>query len=150
MDLTIQNILKLLYPETSTNNNTNINTISQNEQEPLITNNLTSPSIDFLNTNNLITPYNFVKNNFDFDICTTSFDFSNKKFLINYKKSNGFDSMRILDTYINKMTGSQTDSYSTYRANKTIERMRKYIERGFYIENWREFLIEIRDKMCKE
>ncbi len=48
------------------------------------------------------------------------------------------------------MTSTQTDSYSTYRANKTIERMCKYIHRGFYIENWSEFLIEIRDNTCKE
>jgi hypothetical protein len=95
-------------------------------------------------------PYNFIKDNFDFDICTSSFDFANKKFLINYKKANGFDNMRIQDSYIEKMTGSKTDSYSTYRANKTIERMCKYIQRGFYIENWKEFLIEIRDKMCKD
>ncbi len=107
----------------------------------------TECQVIFVNNEN---PYNFIKDNFDFDICTSSFDFANKKFIINYKKPNGFDNMRIQDSYIEKMTGSQTDSYSTYRANKTIERMRKYIERGFYIENWKEFLIEIRDKMCKE
>ncbi len=101
----------------------------------------------FVNDEN---PYNFIKDNFDLDICTSSFDFANKKFIINYKKANGFDNMRIQDSYIEKMTGSQTDSYSTYRANKTIERICKYIERGFCVENWREFLIEIRDKMCKE
>ncbi len=99
---------------------------------------------------NTLQPYDFITDNFDFDICTSSFDFSTKKFRIGYTKKQGFQNMRIQDSYINKMTGTETDSYSNYRANKTIERMCKYIERGFVIENWKEFLIEIRDKMCKD
>lgn len=103
--------------------------------------------IIFVNT---LQPYDFVVDNFDFDICTSSFDFASNKFRIGYIKNQGFQNMRIQDSYINKMTGSETDSYSNYRANKTIERMCKYIERGFTIENWKEFLIEIRDKMYKD
>ncbi len=99
---------------------------------------------------NTLQPYDFITDNFDFDICTSSFDFASKKFRIKYTKNQGFQNMRIQDSYINKMTGTDTDSYSNYRANKTIERMCKYIERGFTIENWKEFLIEIRDKMCKD
>ena len=33
----------------------------------------------------------------------------------------------------NKIKGIETDSYSNYHVNKTIERMCKYIERGFNI-----------------
>jgi len=46
------------------------------------------------------------------------------------------------------MTGMETDSWSNYRAVKTIGRIAKYAIRGFYVENWKDFLIEIRDKLC--
>lgn len=118
-----------------------------NEQTFMWNNTSNKYQVIFVNT---FQSYDFITDNFDFDICTSSFDFASKKFLINYTKNQGFKNMRIQDSYINKMTGTETDSYSNYRANKTIERMHKYIERGFTIENWKEFLIEIRDKMCKD
>ena len=34
------------------------------------------------------------------------------------------------------MVGPNTDSYSNYRANKTIQRIMKYAVRKFIIENW--------------
>lgn len=104
-------------------------------------------------------PSQFIKSNFDFDLCAIGFDFATKKFInLNVKpptdSSNtnviNYRNLTIQDSYIIKMTGKESDGYSNYRATKTIQRIIKYAERGFYVQNWKEFLIEIRDKMCNE
>lgn len=92
-------------------------------------------------------PAEFIKSNFDFDLCTISFDFTKNAFINMITKPN-YKILTIQKSYFQKMTGSEIDSYSNYRANKTIQRIKKYADRGFIIENWKEFLIEIRDKMC--
>lgn len=93
-------------------------------------------------------PEEFIKSNFDFDLCSIGFNFQTKTFFNNDFTKPNYNIMKIQDSYISKMSGADADSYSNYRATKTTQRLVKYIERGFYIENWREFLIEIRDKLC--
>ena len=92
-------------------------------------------------------PAEFIKSNFDFDLCTIGFDFTKNAFINMITKPN-YKILTIQKSYFQKMTGSEIDSYSNYRANKTIQRIKKYADRGFIIDNWKEFLIEIRDKMC--
>ena len=94
-----------------------------------------------------IEPDEFIKTNFDFDLCAIGFNFAKNKFVNLIEKSN-YKSLYIQDTYIDKMIGKNTDSYSNYRAYKTTARIIKYINRGFEIENWKEFLLLIRDYMC--
>jgi len=79
-----------------------------------------------------IEPIQFIKLNFDFDLCAIGFDFATKSFVNTIDKPD-YSVLSIQPTYINKMCGEETDSYSNYRANKTINRMVKYINRGFYI-----------------
>jgi hypothetical protein len=45
------------------------------------------------------------------------------------------------------MVGDEKDNYSVYRAAKTIERLVKYIERGFRITNIDYFLNQIEVNM---
>ncbi len=92
-------------------------------------------------------PTKFIKENFDFDMCAIGFDFATGNF-VNLISRDDYSVMNIQDSYIDKMTGTQADSYSNYRANKTSERIVKYINRGFNIKNYKEFLYEIIDKMC--
>ena len=92
-------------------------------------------------------PAQFIKKNFDFDMCAIGFDTKQQDFVNLIGKSN-YRKLRITKSYINKMTGMETDSWSNYRAVKTIGRIAKYAIRGFYVENWKDFLIEIRDKLC--
>jgi hypothetical protein len=93
-------------------------------------------------------PIEFIKANFDFDLCTIAYSFTSDSF-VNVIDKSDYSVLKIQPSYINKMCGTETDSYSEYRAKKTFERIQKYLSRGFYIENWREFLEEIRDKMNK-
>ncbi len=92
-------------------------------------------------------PIQFIKENFDFDLCAITFDFATKSF-VNLIDKPDYSVLSIQPSYINKMTGTEIDSYSKYRASKTIGRINKYIERGFQVENWKEFLIEVRDNIC--
>ncbi len=87
-------------------------------------------------------PKEFICNNFDFDLCTISYDFASNSF-INIVDKVDYSVLTIQPTYINKMCGTETDSYSTYRAKKTIQRISKYVQRGYKISNF-----EVRDKMC--
>lgn len=93
-------------------------------------------------------PAEFIKYNFDFDLCAIGYNFATKTF-VNYVEKPNYSVLTIQPSYINKMCGSDTDSYSEYRAIKTIGRIQKYFSRGFYVENWKEFLQAIRDNMCK-
>ncbi len=95
-----------------------------------------------------IDPAQFIKENFDFDLCAIGFDFASKTF-VNLVDKPDYSVLSIQPSYINKMTGTQIDSYSKYRASKTIGRIDKYLYRGFQVENWKEFLIEVRDKICE-
>jgi hypothetical protein len=92
-------------------------------------------------------PANFIKDNFDFDLCAIGFDFASKSFINIIEKQN-YNFIKIQQSYFDKMTGPEADSYSNYRANKTIQRIFKYAGRNFIIENWEDFLIEVRDKIC--
>lgn len=95
-----------------------------------------------------IEPDKFIRENFDFDLCAIGFDFRSRSF-VNITEKPDYCVLTIQPSYINKMCCLNTDTYSKYRANKTISRIIKYLDREFYIENWKEFLIEIRDKICK-
>ncbi len=86
-------------------------------------------------------PWEFVKNQFDFDICMCGI--RNNEFLHNHTNLNNFNETNISDMYIRKMVGDQKDNYSVYRAAKTIERSLKYMKRGFRISNLEHFLYEI-------
>ncbi len=92
-------------------------------------------------------PVQFIKSNFDFDMCAIGFDTRREDFVNLINKPN-YRKLRITKSYINKMTGTEKDSWSNYRAVKTLCRIAKYAIRGFYVENWKDFLVEIRDKMC--
>ena len=92
-------------------------------------------------------PQVFIKENFDFDLCAIGYDFKSESF-VNLIQKPDYSILKIQQSYINKMCGNTTDSYSRYRAKKTFERIQKYMLRGFYIENWQEYLEAIRDKMC--
>ncbi len=92
-------------------------------------------------------PVSFIKANFDFDMCAIGFDTKQEDFVNLIGKTN-YRKLRITKSYINKMIGTEKDSWSNYRAIKTVGRIAKYAIRGFYVENWKDFLVEIRDKMC--
>ncbi len=92
-------------------------------------------------------PVQFIKSNFDFDMCAIGFDTRREDFVNLIEKTN-YRKLRITKSYISKMTGLEKDSWSNYRAIRTMGRIAKYTIRGFYVENWKDFLIEIRDKMC--
>jgi hypothetical protein len=96
-------------------------------------------------------PAEFIRENFDFDLCAIGFDFSSGIFtgsFVNVVEKTDYSVLTIQPSYINKMCGTESDGYSKYRARKTIHRMKKYMGRGFTISNWKDFLTTVRDKMC--
>jgi hypothetical protein len=93
-------------------------------------------------------PVEFIKNNFDFDLCAIGYSFASNSF-VNHIEKPDYSVLTIQPSYINKMCGTDTDAMSEYRARRTFGRIEKYITRGFYVENWKEFLEAIRDSMCK-
>ncbi len=96
-------------------------------------------------------PDQFIRENFDFDLCAIGFDFACGIFtgsFVNVVEKPDYSVLTIQPSYINKMCGTEADGYSKYRARKTIHRMKKYMGRGFTISNWKEFLTAVRDKMC--
>ncbi len=82
-------------------------------------------------------PFNFINKNFDFDFCKVAFD--GDKFIsnhwINVTNSSGSISEQYLDTCWNLKT-----RMSKYRIAKTIERVDKYMKRGFEIINYNSLL----------
>ncbi len=90
-------------------------------------------------------PWEFIKTNFDFDICMVGY--RNNEFLYHHNNLTKFNEGIVVDKYINKMVGDEKDNYSVYRAAKTIERLVKYIERGFNITNIDHFLNQIEVNM---
>lgn len=115
----------------------NMNGISNIIEVPGNTNN--GPPIQFIFVD--IEPWEFIKNQFDFDICMCGI--RKNEFLFNHPNLNKFNEATISDTYIRKMVGDQKDNYSVYRAAKTVERSIKYMKRGFTILNLDHFLHEI-------
>lgn len=92
-------------------------------------------------------PADFIKSNFDFDLCAIGYSFVTNTF-VNVISKPDYSVLTIQPSYINKMCGSETDSYSEYRARKTFGRIQKYLSRGFVVSNWKEFLEAIEDSMC--
>ncbi len=97
------------------------------------------PSLQFIFVE--VDPWEFIKNQFDFDICMCGI--KNDEFLYHHPNLNSFNDTTISDIYIRKMVGDEKDNYSVYRAAKTIERSLKYMKRGFRITNLDHFLHEI-------
>jgi hypothetical protein len=91
-------------------------------------------------------PIKFVTDNFDFDFCMCLYNIQDGYISIK-QELKSFNVGQITQSYINKTTGTNKDSYSTYRACKTIDRIMKYTKRGFIITNIMEFLNEIESKM---
>jgi len=97
-------------------------------------------------------PFNFINNNFDFDFCKVAFD--GDKFIsnhwINVINSSGSISEQYLETCWNLKT-----RMSKYRIAKTIERVDKYMKRGFEIINYNSLLdlaiknLEFNEEECK-
>jgi len=79
-------------------------------------------------------PDEFIKNNFDFDLCSMDFNFNKNEF-VNVIDKNNYNILSIQKSYIEKTIGNNKDLYSTYRAHKTASRIIKYIKRGFIIDN---------------
>ncbi len=92
-------------------------------------------------------PAEFIKSNFDFDLCAIGYSFAYRAF-VNIVEKPEYSILTIQPSYINKMCGTETDSYSGYRARKTFGRIQKYLSRGFSISNWKEFLEAIKNNMC--
>ena len=87
-----------------------------------------------------IDPYEFIKENFDFDFCKVCYRPKTESFEIAHPNLNNIQSGRIETAYMDKIsTFNMDDSFSVYRASKTLDRLNKYIERGFTISNLDEF-----------
>jgi hypothetical protein len=85
-------------------------------------------------------PFEFIKNNFDFDFCKCCFRPSDNIFEIAHPNLNSIQTGSIDKAYMDKISKYNMDcSYSVYRAAKTMDRITKYIERGFTIANLDEF-----------
>ena len=89
-----------------------------------------------------IDPYEFIKENFDFEFCKVCYRPETESFEIAHPNLNNIQSGRIETAYMDKIsTFNMDDSFSVYRASKTLDRLNKYIERGFTISNLDEFFV---------
>jgi len=87
-----------------------------------------------------VDPYAFITDNFDFDFCKCCFNPANDSLQYEHPNLNNLQTGVITKTYMNKILKyDMMDSYSVYRAAKTMDRITKYIERGFIITNLEEF-----------
>jgi hypothetical protein len=85
-----------------------------------------------------VDPFEFIKDNFDFDFCKVCFRPEENRF--EGGSAAGSGAGRIDQAYMNKISKyNMDDNYSMYRAAKTMDRISKYIERGFTITNLAEF-----------
>lgn len=97
-----------------------------------------------------VDPFEFIKDNFDFDFCKVCFRPEENRFDSN--SAGGSAPLpptaraavaiagRIDQAYMDKISKyNMDDSYSVYRAAKTMDRISKYIARGFTITNLDEF-----------
>ena len=83
-----------------------------------------------------VDPFEFIKDNFDFNFCKVCFRPETETFESNASATAG----RIDQAYMDKISKyDMGDNYSVYRAAKTMDRIAKYIERGFIITNLAEF-----------
>jgi hypothetical protein len=87
-------------------------------------------------------PFNFIRKNFDFDSCMNSYNLTYNQIKIHHKNPLQIHKMNISQLYQSKIFDLK-DSYSNYRAAKTLQRCHKYIKRGFIIENLNEFLFKL-------
>ncbi len=96
---------------------------------------------------NYPSPWDFIQQNFDFDIVMNGFFFDNNKcdLLTSHNDFNNFHLATISDSYIRSMTNKSIRCYSNYRAAKTTERAIKYMKRGFVISNIDTFLQHVLD-----
>jgi hypothetical protein len=83
----------------------------------------------------------FIKDSFDFDFCTCSYNPMNNEF-INDNKDNYFEGV-IQKSYLDCINLENPFSY--YKTVQTIKRTIKYINRGFYIKNLDELLNRIKN-----
>ena len=84
-----------------------------------------------------VDPFEFIKDNFDFDFCKVCFRPETETFESN--SACGREG-RIEQTYMDKIGNyDMGDNYSVYRAAKTMDRISKYIDRGFTITNLDKF-----------
>ena len=80
-----------------------------------------------------VDPFEFIKDNFDFDFCKVCFRPEENRFDGN--SACGREG-RIDQAYMDKISKyDMGDNYSVYRAAKTMDRISKYIARGFTITN---------------
>jgi hypothetical protein len=85
-----------------------------------------------------VDPFEFIKDNFDFDFCKVCFRPETETFVCNQQGSGIVG--KIDQAYMDKISKyNMGDNYSVYRAAKTMDRIAKYIERGFTITNLAEF-----------
>ena len=83
-----------------------------------------------------VEPFEFIKENFDFDFCKCCFNILDNMFETSHPNLNNLQTGSISKMYMDKISKYNMDnSYSVYRASKTIDRITKYIERGFTITN---------------
>lgn len=119
-------------PKTQSYNMTGIDSIINVKQK----NNI---NIQFIFVN--VEPFEFIKDNFDFDFCKCCYNMIDSTYEIAHPNLNTIQDGRIDKAYMDKILKyDMTDNYSVYRAAKTMERIIKYIERGFNITNLNEFL----------
>jgi hypothetical protein len=85
-----------------------------------------------------VDPFEFIKDNFDFDFCKVCFRPDENRFDGGSAARAGAG--RIDQAYMDKISKwNMDDSYSVYRAAKTMDRITKYMARGFTITNLDEF-----------
>jgi len=88
-------------------------------------------------------PFEFIKNNFDFNFCMCGFDFNNNFRINETNDINNYNIGNITESYIDKIIKTMTDSTTSTILTNTIERIIKYTKRGFTITNLNEFLQKI-------
>ena len=87
-----------------------------------------------------VDPFEFIKDNFDFNFCKVCFRPETETFDTGNCWGHRAIAGRIDQAYMDKISKyDMGDNYSVYRAAKTMDRIAKYIERGFTITNLAEF-----------
>ena len=79
-------------------------------------------------------PKEFIRENFDFNFCKCMYDVAQKKLHTVHRSPQDITVGRVEQQYFNNIK-DRVDTRSFYRSSKTVERMIKYIKRGFIIEN---------------
>jgi len=84
-------------------------------------------------------PSEFIQNNFDFDFCKCIYKVSSNELIMAHRSFENITVGNIEQKYLDNI-GDRIDTFTNYRAVKTIERAIKYIKRGFIIENIDKFI----------